>query len=105
MTNLGCCVHNCAANSNDLCCLDMIKVEGKGAASQTATHCDSFREKGSSMTNSVNMSNAQPLTEISCNVNTCNYNKANTCNASQIEITGDGASDSYLTNCAKFRKK
>ncbi len=105
MTDLKCSVTSCASNTNSLCRLNSINVEGESAERKDETCCSSFSPESSSMTNSISFGNARPETEIRCSAYECQYNSDTKCSASYISVQGDHASDSEETRCETFKKR
>jgi len=105
MTNLSCSVTNCAHNKDDLCSLNDIKVGGHQANVKEETCCSSFEDREDSVQNMSDSSQAEPETEIECDARECVYNEDKECTASEIHVSGDGASECEETECHTFRMK
>ena len=105
MTKLNCTVTSCIHNSEKLCNLGSIKVEGTTADVSDATACASFKERiGDSYSNECSKKPSQNSV-IECMAHKCVYNKDQNCTASHIDVAGDGANNYSDTRCATFTSK
>lgn len=104
MPNLNCGVGNCAYNQNDMCSLNLIKVNGTFANHSGATCCGSFVEKGGFTNAATSMGPAESQTMVSCEAEKCCYNKDCKCNAESVAISGDYATHQDNTDCSTFKK-
>lgn len=101
MPELKCTVDTCLHNKEFLCDLAEIKVDGQSAKDAEATKCASFKERvGNTYSNRV--SQASPITEITCQAVECKYNDHCNCEAGKISVEGSNACHSCDTECASF---
>ena len=103
MAELLCRVENCTYNQDCLCCKGDISVGGEHACREDETCCESFREKGSTMTSSL--SHPSATITIDCEAVKCVYNEDYMCCAEHVDIKGCGACDCKETACATFREQ
>ena len=103
MSNLHCQVKNCGNNSQGLCSLNKIKIEGPGAAVSSQTCCFSFSENKGAQ-NSIS-SYASPETNIECKAQNCVHNNNSKCSANSITVNSISHNPSVLseTECSSFR--
>lgn len=107
MNRVECKVISCTYNSQNLCSLDKIHVDGPAAKDKGQTCCASFEEKHGSAMNATSHYNASPETGIHCKAENCSYNKKCKCNADSVcvdSIASDVSSKSG-TSCATFSAK
>jgi len=104
MNELRCGARNCAANTNGLCCLGEIHVEGSSARSAADTCCASFREQGSGFSNAACCDSPKTHSDILCDVQKCRYNSNGCCCADSVEIRGAHACACGETCCKTFRE-
>ena len=107
---LECSVTSCRHNSNNLCDLPSIKVEGPGARQSCQTCCESYEERGMGASNSISGSfsnSLSPETSIDCKAHNCVYNDNCKCEA-QCVCVGCCSSDVTSksgTECCTFQEK
>ena len=103
MSYLRCNVRSCSNNQNELCIREGIKVDGPNADNKSDTCCNSFTQRGENYSNVVSRnSQAQPETDIQCDVINCSYNKDLKCAAASVDISGSTACTSRETQCSTF---
>lgn len=103
MSYLRCNARNCSNNQNDLCIREGIQVDGATADTKNDTCCSSFTQRGENYSNVVSRnSQAQPETDIQCDVSNCSYNKDYKCMAASVDISGVAACTSRETQCSTF---
>jgi len=104
MNKVECKVQSCAYNSQNLCSLDKINVDGPAAKEKAQTCCASFAEKKDSAMNSVSVYNVTEDTGIHCKAENCSYNRNRKCDADHICVDSSANSVSTMsgTNCATF---
>ena len=104
MTKLECDVRNCVHNSDNCCCKGSILVDGHNAKDAEGTCCASFDEnKGGVFTNLFKT--PETKLEVICDAVSCTYNQDHRCEASKIDIGGDGASSCSETKCRTFKER
>lgn len=102
MASLQCSVNSCAYNNESgYCCRQSINVKGAGAQNSSSTSCDSFAEKTSSFSNSIQQSNPNYTLDIKCSAQNCTYNHAKCCEASDVHVN----SCSSGTECSTFQER
>ena len=104
MTELGCSVRNCLHNADGCCCKREILVDGYEAKEAFETCCASFDEAKEGLFSNLFQTPETRLT-IECDAVRCRYNEDNRCQATRVDIAGDGAADSMETRCATFTAK
>jgi hypothetical protein len=78
-------------------------VKGPTADTKNDTCCNSFTQRGENYSNVVSRnSQAQPETDIQCDVINCSYNKDLKCAAASVDISGSTACTSRETQCSTF---
>lgn len=102
---LECTVTTCRHNSDSLCDLPGIKVEGPGARHSDQTCCESFEPRNGSTSNAAG---GYPSLEtaIDCKAQNCTYNEDCHCQAQQVSVgccCGDVCSKSG-TACCTFQE-
>ncbi len=104
MTKLGCSVTTCLHNADLLCCKKEIEVEGQDAKTSDCTCCGSFHEKSG---DSFKDSSESPNThlDVKCEAVNCIYNTDRFCQAENIGIAGNGATQAKQTECATFKMR
>ncbi len=102
MPKLQCGVSNCAHNSDSLCSLNQIEVDGALANCDEGTCCSNFVE-AIGATNFAG--EASPLTDVGCKASNCTFNCSGKCGAASISIEGFGASNTTGTECSSFTCK
>ena len=104
MTILTCSATTCLYNENHLCSRGEIEVTGEQAKSPDETACGSFRERGSSASNSTGSSSGCGCEkiQIDCKAQECTYNSCCKCTAAAIDIAGQKAITSQDTKCGTF---
>ena len=118
MTKLSCTARTCVHNEGGLCAAEHILVEGTASTTSSETFCSSFREgtvgeqfKAAVMNNNYMgelmqiFSSSEEIKmnpEIGCNAVHCFYNGNGKCEARDIMIRGDGATQSAETLCETF---
>lgn len=107
MNKVECKVTSCTYNSQNLCSLDKINVDGPAAKEKTQTCCSSFEEKHGDAMNSTSAYNAVPETGIHCKAENCSYNSNCHCDADCIcvDSMANSVSSKSGTNCATFIEK
>lgn len=103
MPSLNCNACTCSHNKNQACCLNGIAVGGRAATKDSSTNCISFEENNGAMTNF----SQEPVLrmDIGCEAVNCVHNHSCTCQADQVSINGDYASNSQETQCSSFACK
>lgn len=103
MTDLKCCVKNCASYENNMCCKNNIKVDGKTASKSEDTFCSSFIDKD--CIDCAKNSTAKPRssTDISCDATNCIYNSDMRCMAENVSVEKSKNTSHGETECATFR--
>lgn len=86
MNNLKCQVNSCEHNSQNMCKLNKIHVEGPGACTTSQTCCSSFCACGSGAQNNISSHSAKEATDICCKAENCKYNKNKKCHAHDVGI-------------------
>ena len=103
MSYLRCNARNCSNNQNELCIRERLRVDSATADTKNATCCNSFTQRGENYSNVVSRnSQAQPETDIQCDVINCSYNKDLKCAAASVDISGSTACTSRETQCSTF---
>ena len=118
MTRLSCTARTCVHNEGGLCEAEHILVEGTGANTSSETFCSSFRENSVSEQFTAAVTNTNYMGEliqifsskdeikmnpqISCHAIHCFYNGNGSCEALDIAIRGDEATDRRETLCETF---
>ncbi len=114
MPALKCEVKSCVHNSNNMCCLNNIQVEGDHAEKPASTACGSFELRSDrTATNSYGAAtNAaydgkMPSEHVSvdCKAKKCVYNSECKCTAKDIGIAGQTACTCKETECSSFSTK
>ena len=103
---LECTVTACRHNSDNLCDLPGIKVEGPGARQSDQTCCESFEARTGSASNAA-CGCPSMETSIDCKAHNCTYNDNCKCRAEQVSVgccCGDVCSKSG-TECCTFTEK
>lgn len=85
MNFLNCGVSACAHNSNDMCSLNTINVEGPGACKSDQTCCSSFMNSTDAM-NTAYSNSACTETEIECKAANCKHYKKGKCQAKDVHV-------------------
>lgn len=104
---LECTVTTCRHNSDNLCDLPSIKVEGPGACQCDQTCCESFEPRSNSASNSSVGGSPSLETSIDCKAHNCTYNDNCKCQAECVCVDcccGDVTSKSG-TECHTFRDR
>ncbi|RKJ42013.1 DUF1540 domain-containing protein [Acutalibacter sp. 1XD8-33] len=104
---LECSVTTCLHNSNNLCDLPSIKVEGPGARCSSQTCCESFEERSQRSSNSVSgYSSPSPETSIDCKAHNCVYNDNCKCEAECVCVgcCCQDATSKSGTECCTFQE-
>ncbi len=103
MPVLDCSVKTCCYNSDNKCCLEGIKVEGKKADSSDETACGSFKLRVDGvMSNSCSTKNPSQTSNVECDAVKCTFNQSHKCTAKHIGIAGSHADRVADTECASF---
>ena len=118
MTKLNCTARTCVHNEGGLCEAEEILIEGREAAKDSQTYCSSFRENTVSEQFKAAVTNTNYMGEliqifssfqeikmnpnINCNAVECFYNGNGRCEARDISVRGDGASEPRETFCETF---
>ena len=105
MTKLNCDVIHCSSNRDGCCCRPSIKVAGTTACTCNETCCDSFSKIEQSASNSMDYSQPNPVSDISCSVKNCIHYKNNKCYAETINVSGTNACCKKETECNTFRNR
>ncbi|MEI3339440.1 MAG: DUF1540 domain-containing protein [Eubacterium sp.] len=101
MTQLDCTVTSCMYNKDNYCSKGDITVGGSNATTANETCCESFRERGSSMSNTVG--HPSSTIDVDCEATKCVYNEKCKCHAGHIGIGGgSNVCDCKETECASF---
>ena len=105
MTNLSCCVSDCANNRCEKCCRPDIKVCGPDADNSVQTHCMNFQDRREDAPqDAVDSLSPNSSLEIHCDVANCEYNRNRSCEAEHIDIRTVEVNDGQIkTECATFR--
>lgn len=104
MPKLTCDVKNCSHNKDNLCCLNLIAVDGPGATNVESTCCADFT--ASEYTASNCSHDPQYEVDIKCKVSGCLFNDHHKCNAVNVTMSGAStASCSHDTQCGSFWSK
>ncbi|MGL4849720.1 MAG: DUF1540 domain-containing protein [Clostridium sp.] len=103
MTTLKCEVSDCTNNKQNCCCNNEITIGGQEAEFSSETNCKNFQPKMDSLTSDVRDIN--PSLYINCSVDTCTYNKGQTCVAKNVDISNNLNSYSSDTECATFEER
>lgn len=104
MPKLTCDVRNCSHNKDNLCCMNLIAVDGAGATNVESTCCADFT--ASEYTASNCSHDQQYEVDIKCNVSGCLFNDHHKCNAVNVTMSGAStASCSHDTQCGSFWSK
>lgn len=104
MTNLQCSVKSCLHNSDNRCCKQAIIVDGSSAKQAHETCCGSFDQNKDGAFQNL-FKTPETRLEVDCEAVNCVYNEDRRCKASQIGISGDGASQATQTECATFKMR
>ena len=118
MTRLSCTARTCVHNEGGLCEAENILVEGTDADTSTETFCSSFREDSigeqftAAVTNTNYMGELMQIfssndeikmsPNVGCHAIRCFYNGNGKCEALDIAIRGDKASEPRETLCETF---
>lgn len=101
MPLLVCSAMTCVYNKNEYCSKGDIMVGGKDAETSGQTFCESFvARKGNAAVNSAEI--PSETIHVDCKACHCQYNEAEKCAASKIDINGASASTSDQTECGTF---
>lgn len=103
MPILDCSVKTCYHNSENKCCLNNIKVEGRSADYSDDTACGSYRQKcGCEASNSNGEESPKKALNVECMAVKCEFNENHKCTAEHIGIAGSHADTMDDTECASF---
>lgn len=102
MPDLVCSVENCGYNSEHLCSLNKISVDGSSATNSENTCCASFVQQSDSFSNCAGCESATKQTEVGCEAENCVYNEECICHAEAIDVCGCGAEKASGTECSTF---
>ena len=83
MSDLACMARACVNNSDGLCCLPAIHVDGETAEKEEGTCCDNFRVSDGFLNSAAT---ADKKTDICCTAERCAYNHQQHCCADHVEI-------------------
>ena len=105
MPVLDCSVKTCYYNKSYACCLEDIKVDGSEATVPNLTACGSFKEEKEQMKNSEDKDmKPQPVVDVDCEAEKCDFNESCKCSADHITIAGKHAEHYTETECSSFTR-
>lgn len=101
---LECKVTACKHNTENLCDLPGIKVEGPGARESRQTCCESFEPRSGAGSNAVSGGYASTETAIDCKAQNCTYNYDCKCGAECVCVgcSCDDVTGKAGTECCTF---
>ena len=117
MTKLSCTARNCVNNEGGLCGAEYIMIDGMDSTTSGETYCSNYREEnigsqiaalgntnyiGEVMQMLSSMDEVLMSPEICCHAKHCFYNGNGKCEARDIMIIGDDATESIDTRCETF---
>ena len=103
MPKVYCSASTCVHNTDNCCCLFNVDIDGRGAKKAFDTECASFYERHDNQNCSCESSCG--CSQISCEATKCVHNEDKSCIASQIDVSGVGASKCSQTECDTFCKE
>ncbi len=107
MPQISCDAVKCVFNTHGGCSREYIEVDGNCNAHQcSATYCESFSDKISSVKNSA-CTDGCPCknSDIECDVTSCVYNDHEVCTADNIHVGKSFSSTSGETECETFKER
>ena len=108
MNKLKCSVTTCRHNTNDLCELRKIQVDGPAALESRETCCGSYAERTSSSENSCGCSSSPSATaDVHCSAEHCTYNDNHKCSADCVCVGCCCADPEVVseTECCTFERR